>query len=180
VALQALFASSAPRALRHGPLEAVRWRHDSDVAVSIDQSEGVAIAGLVRARSYLEMETRAVAPTRARLGVKQDGVRWVLENALGARIEYGVIRLGGLDCQIRRISDGGAGPAWCEARGNPRDDAQRALGLGGDLRVGRFLAGVLEEGEFVVVLDQAVFAPTLGMALSGQDDVQVVRGRVSR
>jgi hypothetical protein len=173
-----LYAARAPRQFRLAGQAAVLLRGDADY--EIDESEGFSVAsGLVGARSYAEFLTLSVAPTRARLVVSRRGLASV-QNALGARIREGVVRLSGRFCQLRDLADGAGAGLGCEAREAPLLER-----LGDELKprfdpaqLSRTALRPLSEGEFVAVLERAVFAPDGELPLTRKGDLQVVRGRV--
>ncbi|MBI5546918.1 MAG: hypothetical protein HY901_23800 [Deltaproteobacteria bacterium] len=182
------YATMAPSEVRYGALAAVIFPQnlvDSASGMRIDESNGMVFkSGFISSRSYREHLSVAVAPSRARLTVRATPQGSVtIENALGAKILTGVVRVGGRSCLMKEIRDGAKGDAIC-SEGAPSEDVL------GEFRSGvgaRFVPAALEhnalapleEGEFLVGLDEAVFAPDGGLRLTRKGDYQLARGKVS-
>lgn len=191
VSVDSYYAGLGPSQVRFGALTALvppPERYGVDTLV-LDESEGLVFrGGLIPSRGYREYLTLSATPSRARLSLRgepggPEGV--VVENALGTKITTGVLRVGGSLCRLGEVADQGRAGLQCEPgeSGESRFDPMRALSVS----LSRFqpsaltsnLLAPLEAGEFVVMLDRAVFAPDGGLTLARRDDRQLVRGRVS-
>lgn len=156
------------------------WEHNAEQqSASVTWGEGARFGSdFLPSRSYREWSMLAVEPTRARLVVKQDGDGFKVQNALGARAELVLVRLGEQDLEARMVRDGG------EARlvpsgGSPPDLPSRAQSRFLPRPRTRLLSP-LGEGEFLAQLEGPAFAPLGGLLLSHHDSGHLVRGAVQR
>lgn len=148
-------------------------------SASVTWGEGARFgADFLPSRSYREWSMLSVEPTRARVVVKEDGEGFKLQNALGARAEVVVVRLGGQDYEARMVREGGEArlvPATAEAPDLP-SRAQDRFTPQPHAR----MSAPLHEGEFLARLEGPAFAPLGGLTLSHHDSRHLVRGAVQR
>ncbi len=200
VSVDSFYAGLGPSQVRFGALTAVlppAERYGADMLL-LDETEGMVFrGGLIPSRGYREYLTLSAVPSRARLSLRgEPGGREdvTVENALGARITSGVLRVGQAVCTLREVADQARAVVQCDL-GSDELDPTRVLALADrfdparvvSVPLSRFQGGSLasnllaplEAGEFVVVLDRAAFAPDGGLTLARRDDRQLVRGKVS-
>jgi len=179
VSVTGLYASSAPDELRFDGLS-TPLLGDSERNLELDETEGLVFhSGLVPSRSYRELLVLSVSPSRARLSARREGERIRVENALGGLVRSALFRFEERLCEVVDLEDGAVGTASCHVSGE-RDPS-------GDLT--RFSSETLQnqvraplaEGEFLAVLDRALFVPDFGLELQRElaKDVQLVRGRLA-
>jgi hypothetical protein len=144
---------------------------------------GMVADGFLPARTYLEWGELAVVPTRARLVVRQEGKEVKVQNALGAPIQEGYLRLGKKHYSLRELPDGAEGLATelvdvpeekhlTELTSLPSGLSRRAKGTGLE-----FLRP-LEERGFLVRTGGRGFGPLAGMDVELHEGVHFVRGQV--
>jgi hypothetical protein len=184
LSVDGFYASLGPSEVRYGALAGPLLPSDRG-SLQIDESDGLSLrGGYIPARAYREHLVAAVSPARARLSLRPGDGTVVLENALGAKIVDGLLVSGGRRCTVQGLADGGRVEAVCGASKESGEEALVRLGKGLEPRfthagLKERLLAPLVEGEFLVKLDRAVFAPDGGLRLSRSGDVQVVRGRLS-
>lgn len=136
----------------------------------LDWTDGLLVrGGVVPSRSYRELGTVSVQPSRARLVLTADGRS--VENALGGRIVSLVLRSGDTLWGTRLLADGD------RARLEPRTGGGQAE-FQGELLAG--LNEPLEEGEFVARLESWGGVPTGGLAVTPHPSTHWLRGKVAR
>ncbi|MFL5343826.1 MAG: hypothetical protein ACJ8AT_03495 [Hyalangium sp.] len=144
---------------------------------------GMEAEGLLPARTYVEWGELAVVPTRARLVVRKEGEGWKVQNALGAPLQAGYVRLGKSWYSLPELADGAEGSV-----AELKDDASGELVRGfvsppGSAMhrsredVGSF-ALPLKDGDFVARLGGAGFAPLAALKVQLHEGVHYVRGQV--
>jgi hypothetical protein len=181
LAVGAFYAGISPRETRFGTLTAplLIGRRDRN-ALEVDASSGLSLqGGYIPSREYVEHQLVSVEPSRARLGAKVSGGGATVENALGAAIVKGELRLGGKTYVLGAVGDG-QGATAAEGKLDPKTDwteppkRQRFTKAVLD----RSVLAPLQEGEFLVKLDRAAFLPAGGLGLTRHDEFQLVRGKV--
>jgi hypothetical protein len=180
------YASLAPSAVRYAALAAPMPPTESAAShLSLDETDGLVFrGGLIPSRDYRELVVLQVAPARARLSLRSGKQGTQVENALGARVQRGAAKQNGVVHTFFDVPDGALRPTTDLARGDGPNELTDQIRR--DL-AGRFLASELdwslyaplEEGDFVVALDRAVFAPDGGLRLKRETDQQIVRGRLA-
>lgn len=154
-------------------------------AVEADWSNGMEVTGgFLPSRTYREWGEVAVVPTRARLVVRREGNDWRVQNALGAPLAEGYVRLGGKVWQLPELADGAEAAPTSVPDSNARKTAvQLASFSGGPER--RFKSAVwsrfdepLQEGGFLVRVGGTGMAPTAALPVELHDGLHLVRGRV--
>ncbi len=144
----------------------------------LDWTNGLVVKNsFLPSRSYREWGEIAVVPSRARLTVRKadDGVR--VQNALGAPLRGGTLKLDGHFWALPELADGAEGLA------TPLDAAPgELLGLAHEplSRFGDAIAPLvqpLENGTFVARLDGRGFTPTAVMDVALDAGLHVVRGQ---
>jgi hypothetical protein len=193
VAVTGYYASLAPSEVRFDGQSAVlisgnsgspgwKWR-----GLELDQTSGLSFgAGFLPSRSYREYLSMGVTSSRARFMVRdgEEEGAVVVSNALGSGVVSGTARLGERHCVFGALEDGAKKTVACDADGSSQDRAIDAMTRQVSPRfftekLGHVLPR-LEDGEYLVLLDRAVFAPSGNIRLDRKSDVQLVRGRVSR
>lgn len=141
----------------------------------IDWDRGAALGeDFAPARTYREWGFLTVAPSRARLVVKEEPAGLLVQNALGGAIREARIRHGGLLWGVDRLADGGAGYARAATAGASWSDpacASRLAGPGPE---------PLREGEFVAMMAEPGSLPLSGFDPAVESGEQLVRGEVTR
>jgi hypothetical protein len=176
------YASLAPSAVRFGALTAVVLPQEpGQLMTSLDETDGLTFrGGFIPSRAYREHHTLSVAPARGRLSVRGGAAALTVQNALGAELVEGLVGVGGRQCLVYNVPEGGEGPATCLAPGEVPTVLDRlGKGLAPRFSIGRLSDGILapvRDGEFLVSLRTAVFAPDGALSLSRAQDFQVVRG----
>jgi hypothetical protein len=150
---------------------------------------GMEADGFLPARTYVEWGELAVVPTRARLVARPEGPAVRVQNALGAPLKAGYLRLGKKTYWLPEIADGAEGVATEQgAASGTSKDPQVALIeaiVNPPVHVKRRGAHVgggfmqpLEEGGFVAQLGGQGFGPLAGMDVELHEGIHYVRGRV--
>jgi hypothetical protein len=192
VALAAYYAGLAPSVVSYPDGIApflLPWERSSLQRLRGDWSDGLKLTdGFIGSRSYQEHFVAGVMPSRARLAVRREGQLLRAENALGAPIEHGLIRVDGTLYELGAVADGQAGPALQPVGSEAKEEAQ-SLTAGwlhpsfrsrfNDEPLREVMQTHLAEGEFVVALQGAPFLPEGGLKTVHHEDFQLVRGRVS-
>ncbi|RKG62273.1 hypothetical protein D7X30_02870 [Corallococcus sp. AB011P] len=147
----------------------------------LDWTNGLVVKNsFLPSRSYREWGEVAVVPSRARLTARKadGGVR--VQNALGAPLKGGVLKLDGQFWDLPELADGAEGLATPrEAKVGDED----LLGLEHEPRM-RFQDAVaplvreLEDGTFVARLGGRGFSPTAALDVELEAALHVVRGQV--
>ncbi len=178
----AFYANLAPGSTRFGSDAVIvapttsREYGSVEQGASVSWDEGAKFgADLIPSRSYVEWSILSVAPTRARLVVKQTGSAVRVQNALGGEIDYLQLRVGGKVYSLSSLKDGE------EKDAKESGSAASAPQLGTlDKRISndakRALVAKLREGEFVAALKGSGFTPLGGLQLEHTDSRHLVRG----
>lgn len=146
---------------------------------SINWDEGAKLgADFVPSRSYVEWTFLSVAPTRARLVVKQQGDEVRVQNALGGEIDYAQVKLADGVYTLSSVKDG-------EEKIATRQSSSSAPQLGTlDKRISeegrKALTAKLREGEFLAALKGPGFTALGGLSLEHTDSRHLVRGGFER
>lgn len=175
------YANLAPEALRLPTLAALVAPENAE-ALELDWTRGMEVgSGFLPARTYREWGEVAVLPSRARLLARQEGDTVRVQNALGAPLEGGLLRLGGRLWRLPRLEAGAEGLALSERLSSK--DVLRPL-HGGPLerlsaRPLEVMGGPLEEGSFVAQVGGAGPGPASALRrMELHAGVHLVRGRL--
>ncbi|NTX34188.1 hypothetical protein HUA78_07050 [Myxococcus sp. CA033] len=184
--LSAWYANLSPDAL-HLPASSVLLPPPDldDALADLDWTAGLTVGdGFLPPRTYREWGEVAVLPSRARLVLKREGDAPRVQNALGARLEEGYVRLDGTVRRLPALSDGeeGALGAPEPEPGNVADTlVGQHLGDGAGLRLSNALtpfSADLSEGGFIARLSGQGPLPSSGMPSEVETAVHLVRGEV--
>jgi hypothetical protein len=144
---------------------------------------GMLADGFLPSRTYVEWGELAVIPTRARLVVRKEGAGWKVQNALGAPLQAGYVKLGKKFFLLPELADGAEGLAT-EAQGirsgdfvqkfvsPPSGVVHRSKGSSTGFTL------PLEEGAFVAKLGGAGFAPLATLKVQLHEGIHYIRGQV--
>ncbi|GHG94394.1 hypothetical protein [Comamonas sp. JC664] len=154
-----------------------------DATLELDWTHGLTVKNnFLPPRTYREWGEVSVLPSRARLSVRREGDAVRVQNALGAKLEEGYLRLGGQHYAVPAMMDGAevnlGAPLPEGETPVSRLLSDAALGAG-RLSVGkeRFLAP-LSEGGFIVRLGGVGMAPTSTVKMELEGGAHVVRGQL--
>ncbi|RKH67793.1 hypothetical protein D7W81_13370 [Corallococcus aberystwythensis] len=146
---------------------------------SLDWTNGLVVKNsFLPSRSYREWGEVAVIPSRARLTVRKVDGGVQVQNALGAPLQGGLLKLGSQFWDLPELADG------AEGRATPRDEAVEALRDFPHEALMRFPGAVtsveqpLDDGTFVARLGGRGFTPTAALDVELEDAVHLVRGQV--
>ncbi|MFP2963740.1 hypothetical protein ACLEPN_39945 [Myxococcus sp. 1LA] len=158
--------------------------HD-DALTDLDWTSGLTVThGFLPPRTYREWGEVAVLPSRARLVVRSEGGTVRVQNALGARMEKGVVRVGNQRYALPALEDGAEG-----GLGEPLPEIETPVSqllLGADgrpLAHERFEAAEvnfrvpLPEGGFVARLGGLGPMPSSAVEVELEAGVHLVRGQ---
>lgn len=180
-AVSGYYANLSPKALQVPAQGVLLEAHDGpEPELGLDWSAGgMRAEGFLPSRTYVEWGELDVMPTRARLIVRTEGDAVKVQNALGAPLQEGFVRLGGVDYRLREVNEGG------EALATP---AREVLPLSKHLPVvsqlqrrsspSGFFWRPLEDGEFVVRLGGAGFGFMTALPAELHEGVHYMRGKV--
>jgi hypothetical protein len=114
VSIGGYYANLEPEGVRL-PAQAVLLGPDlnwDEQAIEADWTNGMVVnGGLLPSRSYREWGEVAVLPSRARLTVRREGKALRVQNALGAPLAEGYVRLDGKLWDLPALADGAEGEA---------------------------------------------------------------------
>lgn len=149
-----------------------------EMLADLDWTNGLSVThGFLPPRTYREWGEVAVLPSRARLVVKQDGGTVRVQNALGARLEQGYVRVGDQRYALPSLEDGAEGTLGEPLPEGETPVSQLMAGLEGvSLAAGRLEGG---EGNFRAPLPEGGFIARLGglgLAPSSAVDVELSAG----
>lgn len=154
-------------------------------AVEADWSNGMAVTGgFLPSRTYREWGELAVVPTRARLVARREGKDWRVQNALGAPLAEGYVRLGGKVWQMPALADGAeAALTFVPDSDARKTSVQLASFFGAPERRFKSVAWTefdkpLQEGGFLVRMEGAGLLPTAALPVELHQGLHLVRGRV--
>ena len=174
----AYYANLAPPKATFGPgtmLIAPSDDRREKYVADLNWKDGLTLGGdFVPSRTYREWGFISVEPTRARLVVKKKGDAWVVQNALGARVERVVVNMDGRFFTGGPIRDGGEESLT----------AGNTLTFTGSVGANRFSSPVaeavanraLQHHEFLARLVGATLVPTGGVSAQLNDAEHWVRG----
>lgn len=154
-------------------------------ALEVDWTNGMVVKeGFLRSRTYREWAEVAVVPTRARFVVRREGNGLRVQNALGASLVEGYVRLGTQVWVVSALPDG------AEAEATLTPESAEHLSFEGFARfaepVHRRFSGVpwavlgqpLPEGTFLAKLGGSGLAPTSALPVELHEGLHFVHGRV--
>jgi hypothetical protein len=149
-------------------------------AASIIYDEGARLGSdFIPSRSYIEWTFLSVAPTRARVVVKEHGKEAQVQNALGGEVEFFAARLhSGEYAVLSSLQDGESREAKVQ-RSYPLPDLG-ALAKRLSTAASAQLTAGLRDGEFIAVLRGPGFTPLGGLSLEHTDSRHIVRGGFER
>jgi hypothetical protein len=186
VGLGAWYANLPPGRVQLPAMSAlVAPEDEQEQVLDLDWTNGLTVgAGFLPSRTYREWGEVAVVPSRARLVVRREGEAVRVQNALGAQVDGGRVWLGGRVYSVPPLADGAEGVATVPEEAPTPSSLEAFLSLPGDAerRFGFDKEGLLEglgEGDFVVTLGGAGFAPTAtALKMELREGLHLVRGRV--
>ncbi|WP_224361394.1 hypothetical protein [Hyalangium versicolor] len=158
----------------------------NDWRVDVSWTGGGMVAdGLIPSRTYVEWAELAVLPTRARLVVHAEGEGWKVQNALGAPLQGGFMRVGRKEYTLPELADGAEGMAM-EAHPEPGEEVVLKV-VNPPSSVSRRVKGdaanfvlPLQEGEFVARLGGAGFSPLATLPVQLHEGIHYIRGQVDQ
>jgi hypothetical protein len=157
-----------------------------DWFVDVDWRGGGMVAdGFLPSRTYLEWGELAVTPTRARLVVRRDGAAWKVQNALGAPLQAGFVRLGGSRYTLPPLGDGEEGVATelqasGVVEGPVTDFVLRSDALSRRSKASAAFTMPLQDGDFVARVGGTGFGPLATLEVQLHEGIHFVRGQVDR
>ncbi|HYO57760.1 hypothetical protein [Archangium sp.] len=187
VGLGGYYANLEPEGVRVPALAAllgpdVDWETQ---ATEADWSNGMVVTGgFLPSRTYREWGELAVLPSRARLTVRREGTGLRVQNALGAPLAEGYVRLGGEVWRLPALADGAEGEATPAPSSSARVSFSELVSFPEPVKR-RFsrvpwhtLEGPLPEGGFVAKLEGPGLAPTSTLPVELHEGLHFVHGRV--
>jgi hypothetical protein len=148
-----------------------------DAPRSLDWTNGLALRNqFLPSRTYREWGELAVIPSRARLTVSREGEGVRIQNALGAPLKGGVVKLGGQLWEVPELADGAEGLAT-----SLLPEGEDLMGVPHEVR-NRFPGAMslmdmeLREGDFLARLSGKGFTPTAVLDVDLDDSLHLVRG----
>lgn len=178
----AFYANVSPRGPKLTAFEAVLPQGGNE-AFSVDWTSGGQFGtDFLQTRTYQEWGLQSVVETRARLSLSRAGAGAMkIQNALGAPVQWGIVRKDGEIYSFKQVPDGAEGAL--EAYGLPVNDTQwpdaYVLRLGPSLI--ESLKRPLEEGEFLAFLETPPPFFKFGeLRLNYEKSFHVVRGEVAQ
>ncbi|QRK09705.1 hypothetical protein JQX13_06165 [Archangium violaceum] len=153
--------------------------------VEADWTNGMAVTGgFLSSRTYREWGELAVLPSRARLTVRREGEGLRVQNALGAPLAEGYVRLDGKVWSLPALADGAEGVLTPIPDSASRKTALR-LSLFSEHVENRFinvpwaeLDKPLPEGGFLARLEGPGLMPTAVLPVELHEGLHLMRGRV--
>lgn len=144
---------------------------------------GMAAKGFLPARTYMEWGELAVVPTRARLVARREGNGVKVQNALGASIREGYLRLGQKHYALPQLADGAEGVAVELESDRLRGGIADLVGLPSGMKrrvktTGPDFLRPLEEGSFLVQMGGMGFGPLAALNVELHEGMHYVRGQV--
>jgi hypothetical protein len=156
---------------------------EDSYGLEADWTQGLLVTGgFLPSRTYREWGELAVVPTRARLTVRREGQTLRVQNALGARLAEGSVRLDGEEWELPVLEDGAEGEA--SPVPSTRKEFLEVVGFSDSVR--RRFSGVswevlsapLPERGFRARLEGPGLAPTSSLPVELHEGVHFVLGRV--
>ncbi len=187
VGVEGYYANLEPEGV-HIPAQAVLLGPDVDwesQATEADWTNGMAVTGgFLPSRTYREWGEVAVLPSRARLTVRREGEGLRVQNALGAPLASGYVRLGGKLWQLPALADGAEGEATLAPASEDKVSFMNAVDF--SVPVNRRFARVdwkplgapLPEGGFAAKLEGPGLLPSAALPVELHEGMHFVRGRV--
>lgn len=147
-----------------------------------DWSQGMRVTGgFLPSRTYREWGEVAAVPTRARLVVRREGSGYRVQNALGAALERGCVRLGGALWSLPELADGAEGSLTPTEKGTTEEMAINApfdgFGRFGS-EVWKTLQRPLPEGDFLARLGGGGLGPAMTLPVELERGAHIMRGKV--
>jgi len=122
----------------------------------------------------------SVAPTRARLVVRQKGEALVLQNALGMRVRRVWVRVGEELFVANDLRDGAEVALSPSARVDEAELTLPAARRFVEAQWRPLVTAPLTDGQFLASVEGAGFVPTGGVTMKLHEGRHVVRGEVAR
>ncbi|MFE8602505.1 hypothetical protein [Archangium violaceum] len=187
VGLGGYYANLEPEGL-HLPAQAALIGPDLDwesQAMEADWTNGMAVTGsFLPSRTYREWGEVAVLPSRARLTVRREGEALRVQNALGAPLASGYLRLGGKLWRLPALADGAEGEATLAPASKDEVSFTSVVDFSAVARR-RFsrvswpsLSEPLPEGGFAAKLEGPGLLPSVALPVELHEGVHFVQGRV--
>ncbi|AKJ07500.1 hypothetical protein ATI61_12354 [Archangium gephyra] len=181
------YANLEPEGL-HVPAMAALLGPDVDwesQATEADWTNGMAVTGgFLPSRTYREWGEVAMLPSRARLTVRREGQGLRVQNALGAPLASGHVRLGGKLWQLPALADGAEGEATLAPATGDKVSFLQVVDFSASVnhrfsRVAwRTLDEPLPEGGFAAKLGGPGLLPLSALPVELHEGLHFVRGRV--
>ncbi len=154
-------------------------------ATEADWTNGMVVSGgFLPSRTYREWGEVAVLPSRARLTVRREGQGLRVQNALGAPLTSGYVRLGGKLWQLPALADGAEGEATLAPATGDKVSFTGLVAFSEPVRR-RFsrvpwhsLDEPLPEGGFAASLEGPGLLPTSALPVELHEGLHFVHGRV--
>lgn len=148
----------------------------------LDWTHGLTVrSGFLPSRTYREWGEVAVLPSRARLVARRDGDTLLVQNALGAPLRGGSVRLGGVTWELPELADGAEGRASPRPPGGNEEGVDAGLSEAVQHRfqgaLARFVVP-LPEGGFQARLGGVGPLPTSALPVDLEEALHLVRGTV--
>jgi hypothetical protein len=154
-------------------------------AVEADWTQGMAVTGgFLPSRAYREWGEVAVVPTRARLSVRREGKGLRVQNALGAPLGAGFVRLGGKLWALPALAEGAEGEATLAEGSSASMDFAVFANFPESVkhrfaRVPWDTFRVLpREGGFIAKLEGLGLAPSSALPVELHEGLHFIQGRV--
>jgi hypothetical protein len=143
-------------------------------------SGGMRAEGFLPSRTYVEWGELTVAPTRARLIVRAGGSGLQVQNALGAPLQAGFVRLNGVDYVLPGMDEGGQALAPPAPAGQAPVHERWPVVSPLTGRTGPQFSFLrpLEEGEFIARLGGGGFGFMTALPVELHEGVHYMRGKV--
>ncbi|AGC48358.1 hypothetical protein MYSTI_07086 [Myxococcus stipitatus DSM 14675] len=142
-------------------------------------------SGFVPSRTYREWGEVAVVPSRIRLVAKREGDSVRVQNALGAPLEEGFVRLGGTLWRVPALKEGEEGTGTPEAEPEADNVAHALVSRAFEAGVERRLWGAVQsfradlvEGEFIARVGGPGPMPSSSMPAELNGAAHLIRGEV--
>ncbi|WP_328701012.1 hypothetical protein [Corallococcus silvisoli] len=179
VGLNAWYANLAEESVRMPASSVLLAPQDpEDPPRSVDWTQGMVLRNsFLPSRTYREWGEIAVLPSRARLTARKGEGGVQVQNALGAPLQGGTLKLDGQLWVLPELAEGAEGQAV------PHVTDDEPVGLVDEARK-RFPGSVatmeaeLDEGAFLARLGGRGFTPTAALDVALEDAVHLVRGQV--
>ncbi|HYO70248.1 MAG TPA: hypothetical protein VEU33_29635, partial [Archangium sp.] len=187
VGLGGYYANLEPEGLNI-PAQAALLGPDLDwesQATEADWTNGMAVTGgFLPSRTYREWGEVAVLPSRARLTVRREGQGLRVQNALGAPLASGYVRLGGKLWQLPALADGAEGEATLAPASEDKGSFLHVVDFPASVnrrfsRVAwKTLDTPLPEGGFAAKLEGLGPLPSSALPVQLHEGLHFVQGRV--